>query len=339
MNQPCYDHLVRLTDDVGIFEHALGAVPRREHGYTTDDNARALMLILEAEDSDLDALAWTYLSFLLHAHVGDGVFRNRLGYDRRWRDEGESDDASGRALWALARCVATGPDELAFPAQEVLESGHGFTSSHLRSACFGVLAGCELLRVDRYDPVGRRLVETNLEVVRGWIAGTDQDPDWPWPEDRLRYDNARIPQALLEAGRCTGDGKLVDRGVRLLDWLWDVQTRGSHLSVVSHLGWERDGPRLRFDQQPLELAALADAAWVASAITGDDRWVGLLEQAWGWFEGDNDLGVRMYDPVTCGAYDGLTPDGPNRNQGAESTISMLTTLQRARVGVRRGGSR
>ena len=38
-------HLQRITDDTGLIQHCIHSVPRREEGYCSDDNARALVFV------------------------------------------------------------------------------------------------------------------------------------------------------------------------------------------------------------------------------------------------------------------------------------------------------
>jgi hypothetical protein len=159
---------------------------------------------------------------------------------------------------------------------------------------------------------------------------TADAPGWVWPGDHLTYANAALAEVVIAAGDLGDDGALLQAGVRMLAWLREIQVTDTHLSVIPAGGWSRGAPRRRYDQQPIEVAALADACATAAAVTGDPLWHGGVRQAVDWFLGRNDTGVVMWDPATGGGYDGLAPHGPNLNQGAESTLALLSTLQHAR---------
>jgi hypothetical protein len=166
-----------------------------------------------------------------------------------------------------------------------------------------------------------------LKTAGAALSGISSDEAWPWPEPRLGYANARWAEALLAAGGGLDDDRLVDQGLRLLGWLLDLETTGDRLSLTPVGGWGPGEPRPGFDQQPIEAAALADACARAYLLTGDDRFLAGVNRAVAWFLGENDTHVPMYDRQTGGGYDGLERDGRNDNQGAESTIALISTLQ------------
>jgi hypothetical protein len=161
--------------------------------------------------------------------------------------------------------------------------------------------------------------------------GVDRsNPAWPWPEARLSYSNASIAEALLIAGQALPDPVVASRGLRLLDFLLRTETRDGHLSVTPVGGRGRFDATPAFDQQPIEVATLADACARAFATTADNRWRSGVRMAWAWFLGDNDTSIPMFDPQTGGGFDGLHREGRNLNQGAESTLAALSTAQQAR---------
>jgi hypothetical protein len=329
--EPPYQHLFRLSDDTGLLEHACGMLPRREEGYCLDDNARGLALVSRAAPapSRLGPLAERYLAFIAHAQAPDGRCRNRLGYDRRWEDEPGLGDWWGRALWGLGVAAAHHPDAaLRHAALTCFQTSARCRSAHPRAMIFAALGAAEVSRAHPGHTEARGLLTAVAELGATTLRPAE-DPAWPWPQDRLTYGNATLPEALIVTGRELGDASLQAAGLELLGWLLEAQTRDGHLSPVGVHGLRRgDGaPAPAFDQQPIEVAALASACAEAFALTGEAHWHAGVEQAVGWFLGDNDLGTVMYDPSAGGGYDGLTPSGPNLNQGAESTLAFLATLQ------------
>jgi hypothetical protein len=191
---------------------------------------------------------------------------------------------------------------------------------------FAGLGAAEVLRAYPADDDAADL----LRAAAAAVGAPGADPRWEWPHQRLTYANAALAEVVILAGHLDGDGPMLTAGLRMLGWLRDVQVVGGRLSVLPARGWQHGGPRLRHDQQPIEVAALADASITASAVTGDPDWDVVVRQAIGWFLGDNDIGAAMWDPATGGGYDGLTLHGPNLNQGAESTLALISTMQHAR---------
>ena len=324
--EPPFDHLLRLSDDTGVLEHARGAVPRRQYGYCTDDVARALVVISRQPSpaAAVAALGERCLAFLVHAQSGDGASHNRLGYDRRWEDEPGFGDWWGRSLWGSGTAAARGRSaRLRADALVHFEAGAAARSPSVRAMAFAALGAAEVLSV-RSDHGGARDL---LKAAGAALSGARPDEPWPWPEPRLAYANAVWAEALLAAGWGLDDDGLMDEGLRLLEWLLVVETAGDHLSLTPVGGWGPGEPRPGFDQQPIEAAALADACARAYVLTGGDHFVAGVSRAVAWFGGANDAQIPMFDAQTGGGYDGLERDGHNDNQGAESTIALISTMQ------------
>jgi hypothetical protein len=328
--EPVFDQLLRMSDDVGLLEHARGAAPRRAHGYCLDDVARGLVVLgREPEPStELRRLTGRYLAFTAHAQGPDGAFRNRLGYDRRWTDRPATGDWWGRALWGLGTVAARGAE--AWSRDEALacfELGATQRSADPRATAFAALGAAEVLDRHPEHEGALALLKDCGEAAARPLA----EPDWPWPEPRLAYANAVLAEVLILAGTYGHDDTLAADGLRLLEWLLDKETRDGHLSPAPAGGWCPPEPRPGFDQQPIEIAALVDACARALALTGDGYWAASIRRGVAWFHGDNDVGVAMMDPGTGGGFDGLGPAGASTNQGAESTLALLSTLQHGRA--------
>jgi len=327
--RPRFDHLRRMTDHRGVWEHARYATRRTEHGYCTDDNARALIVMSRVPDPtpDLVELAAIYLTFLRHAQLPNGGFRNRRSSGGSWTDEVGSDDSQGRALWALGSVAQRGPAPwMREVGLDIFEKHRDFHSTSPRANAFAVLGAAEVLSSSPDHRHARHV----LQQCVGHLHVRD-DAHWPWPEERLAYDNARIPEALLAAGTLLGDEGLVDAGLRLLEWLVATETHGGHFSFTPVGGWASGEPRPGFDQQPVEAAAMADACSRAWSLTGDNLWKDRVERVARWLVGVNDAGVALYDPQTGGCGDGLGSDYTNLNQGAESTLAALAVLQQVEM--------
>ena len=332
------DHLVRMTDDTGIVEHAVFVVPNYPEGYSTDDNARALIVAILLEESGSGTpsgshdLASRYLAFLWLAF--DPItkrFRNSLTYDRQWHEREGSEDSHGRALWGLGTVVGRSKDaglrgaagrlfELAVPAAVAFRSPRAWAF-----ALLGLQEYLESFPGDRAalnaaDSLANRLLESYR---------ANRSLDWKWFENELAYSNARLPQALIRAGMRNGNDAMVSAGLEALGWLATVQRceiKGHFVPIGSHGFYSKKSEKARFDQQPVEACAAVSAFLQGYRATGKERWRKEAWTAFNWFLGDNDLQIALYDPSTGGCRDGLHPDRANENQGAESTLSFLMAL-------------
>jgi len=336
------DHLRQLTDDVGLLQHAVGSVPNYGEGYTTDDNARGLILgvLLEELGSQWVASAAgmpsRYMAFLWYAfNPAIGRFRNFMGYDRRWKEEVGSEDSHGRALWGLATVLGRSRQEgLRRAAGRLFESALPAAHQYrdLRPAAYTLIGIDEYLRRYRGDRAVQHLRSVLAE--RLWQAYQRSAAlDWPWFDGALSYANARLPHALLLCGRSMDCRPMVEAALKALQWLAEIQTGDDgHFTPIGNQGfYRREGPRARFDQQPVEAHAMVSACIAAYRATSDRRWEQEARRAFEWFLGRNDLGISLYDPATGGCCDGLQPEGININEGAESTLAFLTSLAELRL--------
>lgn len=328
-------HLRRLTDDTGIFQHAVYAMPNRHHGYCTDDNCRALVCALRhyeltREDSVL-GMADTYLSFIHHAFNPDQQrFRNFLSYERDWLEDVGSEDVHGRTVWALGSSVMLAPNDAILSLSirmfhEALGRLESFTSP--RAWAFALVGLHAYLTRFGGDTPARRIRLTLADRLMAQFKG-NSSKDWPWCEDVLTYDNAKLPHALILTGTSNDDPAMLQQGLLSLEWLVKLQILDSgRVSLIGNRGWlSRDGKRARFDQQPVEAMAMAEACAEAYRVTKEEVWFDRARTFLDWFTGNNDTGISLYDHQTGGCRDGLNADGANLNQGAESTLSWLMAL-------------
>jgi glycosyltransferase involved in cell wall biosynthesis len=335
------NHFNRLTNDTGIMQHAIFTIPNSGEGYTTDDNARALIFTVMLEqqgkgryefNSSTQDSSFRYLAFLEHAfNPGNGRFRNFLGYDRRWNEAEGSEDCHGRALWGLGTVLGRSRDqglrsaagrlfEFSLPAVMEFSSPRAWAY-----ALLGIQEYLDSYSGDRDAQKIRSVLGTRLLEMYESI----RSPDWKWFENVLAYGNARLPQAMLLVGSACSDDRMVSAGLEALDWLLTTQhceTNGHFVPIGSQGFYRQGGEKARFDQQPLEAAGTVSACLQAYRTAGDSRWRNQAWSAFNWFLGDNDLQLPLYDSITGGCRDGLHPDRANENQGAESTLSFLMAL-------------
>jgi len=348
------DHLLRMTDNTGIFQHAIFNVPNFAEGYCTDDNARAFILTLLLEETtslatqqQFQHLASIYLAFLWHAFDQETCrFRNFMSYQRDWLERAGSEDSHARALWAtgtaLGRLKNEGHRNLcALLFQRGLPAVENFTSP--RAWAFGLLAIQEYLRAFSGDRNANQLREvlTNRLVE---LFRSNSSEDWVWFESVATYDNARLSHAMILSGYWTSRGDVVEIGLRSLRWLVEQQRgAGGHFAPIGSNGfWTRGNECARFDQQPLEAYAMIAACVEAYSLTRDSSWQRAARRCFEWFLGRNDLAQSLYDSGTGGCRDALHPDRVNQNQGAESTLAFqlaLTEMSRAEAMLGREGKR
>jgi len=333
------DHLHHMTDETGILEHAVFTIPNYREGYTTDDNARALMVstLLESlgNKEALD-LASRYLAFIWYAfNTETGRFRNSMDYQRHWLEVGGSDDSHGRTLWSLGTVLGrSNTPVLQSMAGRVFEQALPaiLDTTSPRAWAFALIGIHEYLQRFAGD---RRASQVREELAGRLLTlyQSHRSDEWRWYEDRLTYCNAALPHALLMCGQSIPNATMTEAGLESLSWLADLQhaDAGHFVPIGSNGFYQQDGERARFDQQPVEAQAMVSACLEAYRITSDKRWRKEARRAFEWFLGRNDLNLQVYDPTTGGCRDGLHPDRPNENQGAESTLAFLQALLELRL--------
>ncbi len=331
------EHLSRMTDGTGLFQHAIFDVPLYKEGYCTDDNARGLILCNQlelSEDADpniLARLSTVYLAFLADAfNPANGRFRNFMSHGRVWLEEAGSEDSHGRALWAVATGAASmRKDGRRLLCQKLFQGGVGVVESFTspRAWVFTLIGLHEYLKTFPGDVQAHRL---RIGLVNRLIALWDRhsDGDWQWYERSLAYDNARLSQALIASGSRLPESRALKIGLASLEWLVGIQTSGAgHFRPIGNDGfYPSGGSRSDFDQQPVEAQATVAACLEAWRVTGDKHWLREAELAFDWFLGRNDVGLPLYDPEGGGCCDGLQPDRVNANQGAESSLAFALSL-------------
>lgn len=330
------EHLKTMTDDTGIFQHAIFTVPNLDHGYCTDDNARALVVAAMGKRFLVNNRVWfeelsgRYLRFLYYAfNATTGRFRNFMDYSRQWLEEEGSEDSHGRAVQGLGKAIS------------VLENpGQMAMATKLFSQSIGCLDSLVSPRAIAYSLVGIHAYltkfsgDSEVRRVRDILAGklfrqfTEQATEsWPWLEHYLTYSNGSLSQALLQSGQSMQNEEMIVMGTRSLKWLLEIQTRDGHFTPVGNRDWyQKEESVSRFDQQPIEANIMIDACVEAYNVTHDLTWIDSAVTCFNWFLGHNDLNMSLYDPKTGGCRDGLMSNGINQNEGAESSLAWLLSL-------------
>ena len=325
---PSFAAIRAMSDGTGMLQHAIGIIPDRRHGYCIDDNARALLLMLRASALPVDErqqYASTYAAFIQHAWNDDRrMFRNFMAFDRTWCEDVGSEDSNGRTVWVLGETIARGFDaglrdwgkrlfDYAIDAMDKIGSP--------RAVAFAMLGASAALRSGLDHAKARLLLERGGDFLHRLLDAARR-PDWAWFETVLGYDNARLPQALLEAALVLDRAEWREAALDSLAWIADQQRAATgHFRPVGSEGFGQEFAMLPFDQQPLEAWAAIDAAACAYAVTGEARWLDHATVAYRWFFGGNDRGVVLADIASGRCSDGVTPHGANANCGAESILA------------------
>jgi len=330
--EPALEHLIKLTDDTGLYQHAKFMIPNRAHGYCTDDNARGIIAMAkyygQYPDPQALRLLDIYLSFVMYAQNPDGSIKNFMDFDRSWWENEPAHDAFGRVLWALGTLMAHPPSPAYLSiVKDYFDRGmNQVQRQHPRGMAYAVLGMCDYLQ----QFPGASDIKRELEMAtEGLIRQYEENnyPDWDWFEDILTYDNAVLPHALFAAGLSLGNQHYIEVAEKTADFLMESTFEGDHFSFVGCHGWyERGKVRASFDQQPIEAAGTVMMLRAAYDATKEAKFLALQRKAFDWFLGANDLRIPLYDFRTKGCGDGLMPGGVNGNQGAESTLSFMLSL-------------
>jgi glycosyltransferase involved in cell wall biosynthesis len=330
--EPSLDHLKKLTDDTGMFQHATFTVPNREYGYCTDDNARAVIAMADyySQYPQPEALELfdLYLSFILHSQNSDGTVKNFMNFDRSWQKDEPLNDALGRVLWAFGTVMAKPPvsSYLSIIKDSFDKSVKHVKKQYPRGMAYSILGMSDYLK----QFPGASDIKRQLEIAADELVlqyENNNFSDWQWFEDTLTYDNAVLPHALYVASLTFGNKKYLEVADKTCEFLLETTFNGDHFSFVGCKGWYEQGhTKATFDQQPIEAVSTVMMLRAAYDATGNDRFLTLQRKAFDWFLGENDLHIPLYNFRTKGCYDGLTQEGVNVNQGAESTLSFLLSI-------------
>jgi len=321
-------HLLNITDDTGLFQHCRYSVPDRMHGYTLDDNVRALIVAAGSEHPALLARLDTYLSFVMYCQRPDGLFRNFMGYDRRFLEEVGSADSQGRTVWALGvlyqQCPAYRP-----LVEPMLKAAlpHLSAITHLRAKAFAILGLHFYLQANPFDQAVQAQLERLADDLQACWQTNPKETSWQWFEDALTYENARLPQAMFAAFLTTGRKVYLETARQATAFLEKIQFERGYLKLVGNQGWLQRGQKLaEYDEQPVDAGALVEMFAMAYQATRDNSYRELAHQAFGWYLGRNCNNLALYEPISGGCYDALTKKGVNLNQGAESVLSYQMAL-------------
>jgi hypothetical protein len=333
-----FEHIARMSDGTGIFQHAIFNVPNFHEGYCVDDNARAFILCVSmaeqeaaSPEPDLAALTAVYLAFLAASlDYTSGRFRNFMSFQREWLEHAGSEDSHGRSLWATGLGAARARDghhrqlaaQLFSTGLPVVES---FSSP--RAWAFAMIGMDAFLRAEpTHAPTLELLGRLTDRLKELWRAHSSAT--WPWFERSLTYENARLCEAMILSGQRLGDSEALEIGLKSLAWLASIQTtpQGGFRPIGSNGFYPQDGRRADFDQQPVEAQAMVAASRAAWLATQECRWLTESKRAFEWFLGRNDRGLSLYDFASGGCADGLHADRVSHNQGAESTLAFHLSL-------------
>jgi len=327
-------HLDRMTDSTGLIQHGIYGIPRRESGYTTDDNARALRLCTRLwshhPDDQMLSRVSCYLSFLEHARCRARGFHNFLSYQRAWLDSTGTGDCQGQAVLALAEVLGSRlPEGFRSVAWELIKTVLPTLAElrSLRAQAYVIMAWSHLWKADLEQAQELQAVAHHAALRLTDAYERSHRPSWPWFESRMTYANAVLPHSLFAAAERWPDGPFLTVAEDSFGFLVRETTTDGMFWPVGNADWYARGEmKSPYDQQPVEASTMAEAALAAAAIREDGGHLTTFLQAYHWFGGRNSLGLPLADPLTGGCYDGLHRGGLNRNQGAESTLAWLWTL-------------
>jgi len=332
--EPKLNHLLTMTDDFGLIQHAMFTVPRYKDGYCLDDNARALIVSTQYYNLYKDNVALEllkkYLAFTIYCQKEDGYFSNFISMDKLpLKDQKFSDDCHGRAIWGLGYVVANAPDYFWMVAKDAFDKSLSYYNKlNLRGTAFAIHGLYQYLK--KYHGVIK--IKEYIKTLANKLVvyyNENSTRDWQWFEDILTYSNGVIPDALWLAAEIFPDEKeYINIAAKTTDFLISKTLKDGQISLIGNKNWYKikDKAKSDFDQQPIDAMWLVEVGKSAFSNTRENRYLHFSMQAFNWYFGNNDLQIPVYDFYTGGCYDALTPSGVNLNQGAESSLSFLLSL-------------
>jgi len=322
-------HLINMTDDTGIIEHAKHSIPDRSSGYTLDDNTRALIVTTQhynkyGSESSVK-LVQTYLGYIYHSQKADGSFHNRISYDKKFLDEAGSEDAFGRAVWATGFVVASKlSDNIKSNAKFIFDNAmkNIYNLDSIRPKAFAILGLYNYYKAYKHPDILEKVESLANSLVEEY--NKNKTETWKWFEDSITYSNGQIPEAMFFAYALIKKQEYLEVAEKSLEFLTSLVMINKQLVLIGHNGWyNRGSERAFYDQQPVDAASMVQAYMTAYKTTGNRDYYEKAAIAYNWFLGKNSINQVVYDESTGGCYDGLLPGCVNLNQGAESTISHL----------------
>ncbi|WP_331000443.1 glycosyltransferase family 4 protein [Pectinatus frisingensis] len=318
-------YIFRLTDDTGIFQHALNSVPDPSEGYTSDDNARAMIMAgwlfkTTRNDKYLELLV-IYLRFLIYAQ-SNGWFRNFMDYSRRFIEEKGSEDCFGRCVWSLGFTASLNclPADIRNTAAKLLQNTlpHYKSLSFIRAKAYSIV-GLSLL----HDPENFTIVN-KLASELALAYDKYDEPDWHWFDTQITYCNAVLPAAMLHAYSLTTKDTYKSIGIKSLDFLLKKTFIDDIFHPIGCKGWLMKGqsPAI-YDEQPVEACSTLLACVKAYKITHEPIYLQRAHNCYQWYLGKNIAGRSTIDTHSGGCIDGITSTGLNKNEGSESLIAWI----------------
>ncbi|WP_434578287.1 glycosyltransferase [Thermoanaerobacterium thermosaccharolyticum] len=327
-----FNHLFILTDDTGMMQHSIGSTPNPKYGYTTDDNARAIiasaMMYEKYKEEKYLNLIKIYLSFLMYAQDEDGYFRNFMTYDRKFIDDDFSEDCFGRCMWALGYLLDSPLDDrIKLPASKLIEKSLSIIDDlkYIRGKAYTLIGLYHIYNAEnkfKRDFIKGKIAELTDDIIEEYEKSSNGD--WKWFEDTVSYDNGIIPLSLLKSFVVLKDKKILDIALESLEFLDSICFRNGYFKAVGCKGWYERGKNIaEFDEQPVEAYTMALMYIDAYNVTGNEKYRERALACDDWFYGKNSKGVSLYDESSGGCSDAITEDGVNSNEGAESLISII----------------
>lgn len=317
-----------MTNRVGILQHATYHIPNYHYGYCIDDNSRALILALLANErqpeEDHNVLITTYLSFIHYMQLENGKFRNFLSFSNEFLDEGGSEDAFGRTLWALGYLLQDETHSEFHPlALEIFFRAlpHAESLISVRAIGYTLLGLTYYLEKHSEEEQVRDTISRLAAFLHNEYQ-QNSSLEWSWYEKIISYDNAILPLSLMRAARLLQVNVWKEIAMESFAFLDTLIFEEEYLSPIGNETWYRKGEmRSYYGQQPIEVTSTIMLYLEMYDTTHRRTHFMKAVTALQWFFGDNVAGEPIYDLSSKGCRDGLERYGINQNQGAESTIS------------------
>lgn len=334
MTSVSLQHFTRLMGPYGLYQHSDTYQPLLSEGYCTDDNARAVRVLVRllpllsgtqrGEAERLLAACW---QFVRGARAEPSVYVNFRDAAGRWQPKmPESEDMYARVVSCLIELIIHDHDsgrrqEATSMLDHLVKRVERFAAP--RAWAEALIALSALVHAGQTPRYVSDLQKKGYQFLAA-LWQKNSSPSWPWFEPVMTYANALFPHALLSLASHSGltsRDKILEESA---SFLISSTVRNDVFIPIGSAGWYSKGDRPSSDnQQPIEAGLMFDFLLEYHKFFPGRVLPEVVAAPYLWFFGRNTGQVVMAEPAAGASYDGLYSHGINKHRGAESMLAYL----------------